>query len=181
MKRDLIEIRWCGRGGQGAVTAANIFAEAAMSEGKFIQAFPEYGPERMGAPVMSYTRISLKPLTIHCQVASPDISALLDPTLLCMVDVTEGVDKNGIIVVNTKDTPAALRRKMAIEGRKIFTVDASGISAKTLGRNMPNMPTLAAVVKASGLVKLDSVIRNFQQEFSAKFKPEVVKANLDTI
>lgn len=179
--KGLTEVRWVGRGGQGAVTAAKMLAESAMSEGKFIQAFPEFGPERMGAPVKSFTRISSEPITIHCQVSNPDISVLLDSTLLGVVDITEGVGKNGIIIVNTKDSPKGLRRKMNLEGRKLYTVDATGISIKALGRNIPNMPMVGAVIKVSGVTKLESAIRNFQQEFSSKFKEEIVRANIEAM
>lgn len=181
MKKDFIEVRWCGRGGQGAVTAAKVLAESAMAEGKFIQAFPEFGPERMGAPVKSFTRISSKPINRHCQIAEPDISVLLDPTLLGVVDITEGVGKSGVIIVNTKDSPAELRRKISLEGRKLYTVDATGISKKTMGRNIPNMPMVAAVVKVTGIIKLESLIRNFQQEFSHKFKEEIIRANIEAM
>jgi len=181
VKKDFLEVRWCGRGGQGAVTAAKMLAESALDEGKFIQAFPEFGPERMGAPVRSFTRISSKPIVVHCQITEPDISVLLDPTLLDVVDITEGVPKNGIIIVNTADSPAELRQKLGLTDRKIFTVDATGISTKTMGRNIPNTPMVGAVVKVSGAVKLDSVIRNFQQEFSHKFKEEVIRTNIEAI
>lgn len=181
MKKDLIEVRWCGRGGQGAVTAAKMLAESAMSEGKFIQAFPEFGPERMGAPVKSFTRISSEPINIHCQVSNPDISVLLDPSLLGVVDITEGVGKNGIVIVNTKSGAKDLRRKMNMEGRKLYTVDATGISTKALGRNIPNMPMVGAVIKVSGAVKLESAIRNFQQQFSGKFKDEIIRANIEAM
>jgi pyruvate ferredoxin oxidoreductase gamma subunit len=180
-KDNLIEIRWCGRGGQGAVTAAKMLAESALAEGKFIQAFPEFGPERMGAPVKSFTRISDKPINLHCQITAPDVSVLLDPTLLDVVDITEGVKKNGIIIVNTKDSPAELRKRLGLKDRKVYTVDASGISQKALGKNIPNTPMVAAVVKAVGILAIDGVIRNFQEEYSQKFKPEVVKANIEAM
>ena len=179
--KDLLEVRWVGRGGQGAVTAAKILAESALLEGKFIQAFPEFGPERMGAPVKSFTRISAKPLTVHCQVRSPDISVLLDSTLLGTVDIAEGVGKNGLIIVNSKDNPKALRQKMALSARKLYTVDASGITVRLFGKNIPNTPMLAAVVKASGVLKLDSVIQIFKDEYSRKFKDEIIKKNIEAM
>lgn len=180
-KNDFIEVRWCGRGGQGAVTAAKMLAEGAISEGKFIQAFPEFGPERMGAPVKSFTRISEKPIYRHCQVTSPDLSVLLDPTLLGVVDIAEGVKEDGIIVVNTKDSPKKLREKMALKGRKLYTVDASGISMQKLKKNIPNMPMVAAAVRVMNIVKLESVIRKVQEEFSQKFKEEIVRANIEAM
>lgn len=177
----LLEVRWVGRGGQGAVTAAKMLAESAIAEGKFIQAFPEFGPERMGAPVRSFTRISEKPISVHCQITEPDISVLLDPTLIGVVDITEGVGKNGIIIVNTKDTPRELREKLGLKDRKLYTVDASGISTEKLGRNMPNTSMVAAVAKVSGILSIDSIIRSFQSEYSQKFKDEIVKANIDAM
>lgn len=180
-KNDFIEVRWCGRGGQGVVTAARMLAEGAISEGKFIQAFPEFGPERMGAPVKSFTRISEKPIYRHCQVTSPDVSVLLDPTLLGVVDITEGVKEDGIIVINTKDSPKKLREKMGLKARKLYTVDASGISMQKLKKNIPNMPMVAAAVRAMNIVKLESVIRNVQEEFSQKFKDEIVRANIEAM
>jgi len=180
-EKGIIEILWCGRGGQGAVTAAKMLAESALADGKFIQAFPEYGPERMGAPVKSFTRISEKPILMHCQVAEPQISVLLDPTLLNVVDITEGVGKNGIIVVNTVESPEELRKKMNLVGRKLYTVDASGISLKTLGRNMPNTALVAAVVKITGASSIEAVIRSFKSEYAGKFKEEVIKANVDAM
>ena len=180
--KDLLEIRWVGRGGQGAVTAAKMFAESALLEGKFIQAFPDFGPERMGAPVRSFTRVSTKPLTLHCQVANPDVSVLLDPTLIGVVDIAEGVEKNGMIVINTKESPSSMRQKIGLEkDKKIYTVDATGISIKALGRNIPNMPMLAAAVKVTGVLKLDSVIRNFKQEYAQKFKAEIIDANISAM
>lgn len=139
-KNGLIEIRWCGRGGQGAVTAAKMFAESALVEGKFIQAFPEYGPERMGAPVKGFTRVSSSPINIHCQITSPDISVLLDHTLIGIVDIAEGVPKGGVIIVNTNVTPSQLRQAMGLEGRKLYTVDATGIATKTIGKKGSEMP-----------------------------------------
>jgi len=180
--KDLLEIRWVGRGGQGAVTAAKMFAESALLEGKFIQAFPDFGPERMGAPVRSFTRVSTKPLTLHCQVANPDVSVLLDPTLIGVVDIAEGVEKNGMIVINTKESPSSMRQKIGLEkDKKIYTVDATGISIKALGRNIPNMPMLAAAVKVTGVLKLESVIRSFQQEYAQKFKAEIIEANISAM
>jgi len=163
------------------VTAAKMLADAALAAGKFIQAFPEFGPERMGAPVKSFTRISEKPISIHCQVTTPDVSVLLDPTLIDVVDIAEGVRPSGIILVNTKDSPAQLRKKMGLTGRKLYTVDASGISIKALGKNIPNTPMVAAVVKAGKILDIDSVIRSFQSEYAQKFKDEIIKANIEAM
>jgi pyruvate ferredoxin oxidoreductase gamma subunit len=175
---EFLEIRWHGRGGQGAVTASKILAESAILNGKFIQAFPEYGPERAGAPVRSFTRISGSPIYIHSQVTNPHVVAVLDPTLLEVVDVTEGLAEGGILVVNSNDAPPALRKKFNIKGRKIFTVPATDIAIKELKRNIPNTPMIAAVVKATGVLDIKNVERDFREKYSKKFSPEIVEGNL---
>jgi len=181
--KKMIEIRWHGRGGQGAKTAALLFADSAMSSGKFIQAFPEYGPERMGAPVQSFDRLSDEPITIHCGVTSPDIVAILDPTLMATVDVTAGLSDEGIIIINTPLTPAQIRKEMGISGKKIFTVDASGISKETLGREIPNTPMLGALIKVSGLLDIENVLDDTKKKLEKKFrtKPELIEGNIQAI
>lgn len=175
---EFLEIRWHGRGGQGAVTASKILAESAIENGKFIQAFPEYGPERAGAPVRSFTRVSSSPIPVHSQVTNPHVVAVLDPTLLEVVDVTEGLAEDGILVVNTNDAPAALRRKFGIKGRKIFTVPATDIAIKELKRNIPNTPMIAAVVKVTGILDIKNVEKDFEAKYSKKFTPEIIAGNL---
>ncbi|MFA6610188.1 MAG: 2-oxoacid:acceptor oxidoreductase family protein, partial [Candidatus Omnitrophota bacterium] len=139
--KDMIEIRWHGRGGQGAKTAALLLADAALSSGKYVQAFPEYGPERMGAPVASFDRISTKPILLHSGVLNPDVVLVLDPTLIEAVDVTEGMSDGGVIVVNTEKTPEQIKSELKISGSiKVFVVDASTISKETIGREIPNTP-----------------------------------------
>jgi len=175
---DLIEIRWHGRGGQGAVTAAKILAESALLGGKFIQAFPEYGPERAGAPVRSFTRISKNPILIHSQVTNPSIVLVLDPTLLDAVDVTEGLPDDGIVIVNTTEGAAEIRKKMNLKKCKIYTVPATDIAIKELKRNIPNTPMIAALAKITSIVPLDTIKKNFQVSYAKKFKPEIIEANL---
>ncbi len=175
---ELLEIRWHGRGGQGAVTAAKILAESAILGGKFIQAFPEYGPERAGAPVRSYTRISSSPIYTHSQVTEPKIVLVLDPTLLDVTDITEGLAEDGLLIVNTTESPGDLRKRASIKGRKIFTVPATDIAIKELKRNIPNMPMIGALVKITGIIDLKTVEQNFKEKYSKKFSPEVVEANL---
>lgn len=181
--RDIIEIRWHGRGGQGAKTAALLFADAALSEGKYIQAFPEYGPERMGAPVQAFDRLSDKPITIHAAVTSPDIVVVLDSTLMKTIDVTLGLPKEGKLIVNTQLTPQELRKNFKIEGRKIYTVDASGIALEKIKRDIPNTPMLGALSKVSGILKLDKMLEDMKKKLEAKFrhKPEVIEGNLEAI
>lgn len=178
-----VEIRWHGRGGQGAKTAALLFGEAALSLGKNIQAFPEYGPERMGAPVASFNRISSQPITLHCSITEPSIVIVLDPTLMDSVDVTAGLPADGKIIVNTKQCPADIRKQLKLKGAKVFTVDASGISKETIGRDIPNTPMMGALVKASGLLPIDSMIKDTEEKLKKKFasKPEVIKGNLEAI
>ena len=143
--KDLVEIRWHGRGGQGAKTAALLLADAALASGKYIQAFPEYGPERMGAPVASFNRISTEPIYLHSGVLSPRIVIVLDPTLVDSIDVTEGVPQDGTILVNTEKAPADIKKALGITGSiKVYTVDASKISTETIGRDIPNTPMLGA-------------------------------------
>jgi pyruvate ferredoxin oxidoreductase gamma subunit len=175
---DLIEIRWHGRGGQGAVTAAKILAESAILDGKFIQAFPEYGPERAGAPVKSYTRISPIPINMHSLVTDPELVVVLDPTLLDVVDVTEGLPEEGTLIINTTETPAGLRKRLNIQKRKIYTVPATDIAIKELKRNIPNTPMIAALLKVSGIVDIKTVEKNFRTKYSKKFNPEVIEGNV---
>ncbi|OGC36963.1 pyruvate synthase [candidate division WOR-1 bacterium RIFOXYB2_FULL_48_7] len=178
-----VEIRWHGRGGQGAKTAALLFGEAALSLGKFIQAFPEYGPERMGAPVASFNRISTEPIRLHCSITNPGIVIVLDQTLMGKVDVTEGLPATGILIVNTTDSPAEVRAKLKLQGLKVFTVDASGISKATIGRDIPNTPLLGALVKASNLLDFASMLKDTEEKLAIKFKskPEIVKGNIEAI
>ena len=174
----LIEVRWHGRGGQGAVTAAKILAESALAGGKFIQAFPEYGPERAGAPVRSFTRISDTAIRIHSQVTNPKIVVVLDATLLDAVDVTEGLPDDGTIIVNTTDSPSEIRKKLGLKSVGIYTVDATGIALKELNRNIPNTPMIAALSKVTNLVSLDTIKDDFEHNYSKKFKKEIIEANL---
>ena len=181
--KKIVEIRWHGRGGQGAKTAALLFGEAAMSLGKFIQAFPEYGPERMGAPVASFNRISDEPISIHFAVSNPDIVLVLDSSLLGSIDTTDGLSQNGILIVNTYEEPSALRSRIMLKGRRLYTVDASKISKETIGRDIPNTPMLGALVKTSDLLNFDLVIKDFRKKLQKKFaeKPEIVEGNLTAI
>lgn len=181
--KDLIEIRWHGRGGQGVKTAALLFADAMMSKGMHIQAFPEYGPERMGAPVQSFNRFSSNPITVHCGVENPSIVVLLDPTLIGKIDITAGLGEDGKLIVNTTLSPKELREKLKLKGRNLYTLDASGISLQTIGRDIPNTPMIGALVRVSGLLKLDDLIKDTEKELQKKFrhKPEVIKGNLEAI
>jgi pyruvate ferredoxin oxidoreductase gamma subunit len=181
--KKMVEIRWHGRGGQGAKTAALLFADAAMSSGKNIQAFPEYGPERMGSPVQSFNRLSDEPITLHCGITSPDIVIILDPTLMATVDVTAGLSDDGVIIINTSLSPEEIRKEMGLRGKKIFTIDASGISKSTLGKEIPNTPMLGALIKVSGFLDIQSVIDDTKKKLEKKFrtKPELIEGNIQAI
>jgi len=179
----MFEIRWHGRGGQGAKTAALLFGDAATSRGKYIQAFPEYGPERMGAPVQSFNRISSQPIRIHSGIDNPDAVVVLDVTLLDTIDVTSGVDpKNGILLINTPLSSETMKKKFNFEG-KVYTVDASKISIETISRDIPNTPLLGALVKITDLLKIEEVLEDVKKKLQIKFrnKPEVIEGNLKAI
>jgi len=177
---DILEIRWHGRGGQGTVTAAKVLAEASMAEGKNVQAFPEYGPERMGAPLRAYNRICDKPMTIHCQVTNPSVVAVVDASLLDSVDVTDGATKDAVFIINTQVEPAALRKKLNLKKtQKVFSVDANAISIATIGRVMPNTPMLGAVAKATGVIQLKTLLTDIRASFGKKFSEAIIKNNMD--
>lgn len=154
-----------------------------MSLGNFIQAFPEYGPERMGAPVASFNRISSLPITLHCSITNPNIVIVLDPSLMGKVDVTQGLPQDGFLIVNTTQSPAEVREQLGLKGVKIFTVDASGISRATIGREIPNTPMMGALVKATGLLDFDHMLKHTEDKLKKKFasKPEIVKGNVEAI
>ena len=181
--RDMLEIRWHGRGGQGAKTAALLLGEALLATGKYMQAFPEYGAERMGAPIQAFNRISDHPISLHCHVTEPDVVVVIDPTLLEAADVTEGLGPAGKLLVNTTVTPTQVRAKLGLVGRQVYTVDASGIALATIKRNIPNTPMLGALAKVSGVIDLESLIEDSHKRLEKKFraKPEVIAGNLEAM
>jgi len=161
----IIEIRWHGRGGQGAVTSAELLARAAISEGKYAQAFPSFGPERRGAPVLAFVRISTKePIRIRAEIAQPDVVVVLDPGLLTIANVTSGLKENGIAVINTKKSAEQLRKEFGIKG-SVATVDATNIARETLGVPITNTTMIGAVLRAAGVVKLESLIEPLNDRF----------------
>jgi len=178
---NLIEIRWHGRGGQGAVTAAKLTAEAALKLDQYFQASPEYGPERMGAPIQAFTRISPEPIYIHCNVTNPGIVAVLDPTLLSVVDVTHGMPDDGVLVINTEMSPAEVRKAAQIEKQKIFTVDASRIAIDCIGRAIPNTPMLGAMLKATRIMDVEKVGEHIRASFGKKFSEEIIEGNVEAL
>ncbi len=180
---DLIEIRWHGRGGQGAKTASLLLADAAFNTGKYIQGFPEYGPERMGAPITAYNRISTKPITIHSNIYEPDYVVVVDDTLIESVDVTAGLKKTGAVVINTtKDSEYLKKHLNGYEG-EIYKIDARKISMETLGKYFPNTPMLAAIVKVSKVMTDEEFLNDMQGSFKHKFakKPEVIEGNMKAL
>jgi len=182
--KDLIEIRWHGRGGQGAKTAALLFADAALNSGKYVQAFPEYGPERMGAPVAAFNRLSSKPILMHSGVTNPDVVMVLDPTLIESVDVTEGISDKGVIIINTDKAPEEIRKTIAVKsGVRVFAVDASTISKETIGREIPNTPMLGALIKATGILDFKEMLADTKKKLEIKFKskPDVIGGNIKAI
>ena len=180
---DLIEIRWHGRGGQGAKTASLLLADAAFNTGKYIQGFPEYGPERMGAPITAYNRISNKPITIHSNIYEPDYVVVVDDTLLDAVDVTAGLKDSGAIVINTTKDADTIRNQLKDYKGDIYTIDARKISLETLGKYFPNTPMLAAIVKVSKIMTEEEFLKDMVGSFQHKFakKPEVIEGNMKAL
>ena len=175
---ELTEIRWHGRGGQGVVTAGKLLAETALGTGQHFQAFPDYGPERMGAPIRAYTRLSSKPITIHSQIDEPNVVLVLDPTLLATVPVTEGLQEDGTLLVNTSMSPDGVRDATGFETGKVFTVDASHIAIDEMGREITNTPMLGAFARATGIFDLDDLAEQLRAWFGKKISPELVEANV---
>jgi pyruvate ferredoxin oxidoreductase gamma subunit len=181
MQQRLTEIRWHARAGQGAVTAAKLVAETALDLDRYIQAMPEYGPERMGAPIQAFTRISEDPIEIHNNIESPSVVVVLDETLLPIVDVARGLTADGTIIVNTCTPPAAVRAALGLEGGHVACVDATGISLDTLKRDMPNTPMIGALARLTGLFTLEQVSEHLAKTFGKKFAQDVIDANVASV
>lgn len=179
----IIEIRWHGRGGQGTKTASLLLADAAFNTGKYVQGFPEYGPERMGAPITAYNRISDERCTVHSNIYEPDYVVVTDATLLSAVDVTRGLKEGGAIIINSDKTPEELRPMLRGWKGKVCSLDARRISEETLGRNYPNTPMLGAVVKAGGLIPENDFLSYMEDSFRHKFatKPQVIEGNMKAL
>ncbi|MBI5682589.1 MAG: 2-oxoacid:acceptor oxidoreductase family protein [Deltaproteobacteria bacterium] len=179
---DYTEIRWHGRAQQGIVTAAKVLAEAALSSGKYVQAFPEFGPERMGAPVRAFNRISSEPIRIHGQVTNPHIILIVDPTLIGTVNVTEGTPQNAVFIINTPKLPDEMKKKLSLGSHaRVFTIDASKISIECIGRHIPNTPMLGAMAKATGVVSVDALTDDFKENYAKKYSPKVIEGNISAI
>lgn len=179
-RNGLMEFRWHGRGGQGAKTACLLLADAAFAAGKYVQGFPEYGPERQGAPITAYNRISEARCSIHCNIDEPDYVIVVDETLLDTVDVTRGLAKDGAVIINTSKAPAEMRAKLNGWQGRVCTLDARRISEQTLGRNFPNTPMLSAAVRVSGVLDEEQFKKDMEESFRHKFatKPQVVAGNM---
>lgn len=178
--KDMVEIRWHGRGGQGAKTACMLLADAAFTAGKYVQGFPEYGPERMGAPITAYNRISEERCGIHSNIYQPDYVVVVDETLLESVDVTKGLNPDGAIVINSEKAPEELKPMLGGYTGKIYTVDARRISEEYLGAYYPNTPMLAAIVQVSRVLEPERFVADMEASFKHKFatKPQVVAGNM---
>ena len=164
--KSILEFRWHGRGGQGAWTASELLARAALSEGKFIQSFPEFGPERMGAPVTAFTRISTEPIRIHCAVYDPDVVVVLDSTLLKSVPITAGINsEDDVIIVNSADEPANVKKDLRVEKGKVWTIPATEIALKVLGSPITNTAMLGAVARATAAVTMEGIEKTVKQRF----------------
>ena len=179
----LVEIRWHGRGGQGAKTASLLLADAAFNTGKYIQGFPEYGPERMGAPITAYNRISDERINIHSNIYEPDYVVVVDESLISVIDVTSGLKETGAIIINTEKSPDEVKKYLKGYKGKVCTINARSISEDALGKNFPNTPMLGAVVKVSGIMEPQKFVEDMKESFAHKFKtkPEVIEGNMKAI
>ena len=179
----VVEIRWHGRGGQGAKTASLLLADAAFNTGKYVQGFPEYGPERMGAPITAYNRISDERIRIHSNIYEPNYVVVVDESLIEVADVTAGLKADGAMIVNTAKTPEEIKALVPEYSGKVCTIDARKISVDCLGRYFPNTPMLAAVVKVSGVMSDDAFVKDMETSFANKFasKPQVIEGNMSAV
>ena len=180
---NLVEIRWHGRGGQGTKTASLLLADAAFNTGKYVQGFPEYGPERMGAPITAYNRISNNPIVIHSNIYEPDYVVVVDDTLLESVDVTAGLKESGAIVINTVKDAEYLKKVLKGYNGEIYCIDARSISEEALGRYFPNTPMLAAIVKVANIMDEKDFLEDMKGSFKHKFakKPQVIDGNMKAL
>lgn len=183
MRTNGIEIRWHGRGGQGAKTAALLLADVCFKTGANVQGFPEYGPERMGAPITAFNRISDKEIRVHSNIYTPDLVVVVDETLLTSVDVTAGLKEDGAIIVNTDKSADDIKPLLKGYPGKVYTVDARKISMEALGKYFPNSPMLAAAVAVSNVMSKYEFIREMKASYEHKFakKPEVIEGNMKAL
>jgi pyruvate ferredoxin oxidoreductase gamma subunit len=174
---ETLEIRWHGRGGQGAKTAVFLLAESLVEQGKFAQGFPDYGPERMGAPIRGYNRISDKPVKLHCGVNEPEIVVVLDPTLVGTADITSGLRSGGTVLVNSPDTPDVMRKTLGLDGGSVYTVDATGIALDEIGKPIPNSPMIGALLKVTALADIDDMAAIIGKKFEGRISEAAIEGN----
>ena len=179
--KNIYQIRIHSRGGQGAKTAAQILAEAAISGGKFAQAFSEYGPERSGAPMKTFFRISDGLIRLHCDVKEPDLILVVDPSLLDTIDVTEGLVNNGVVIVNCGSTPAEIKKKLKNKNCQVYNLDGTKIAMELFGKDIPNMPMIGAVVKVTGLISCRQLIESVRKKFSRKLGETLTEKNVEAL
>jgi pyruvate ferredoxin oxidoreductase gamma subunit len=179
----MIEIRWHGRGGQGAKTAALLLADVGFSAGLYVQGFPEYGPERMGAPITAYNRLDKNEIRVHSNIYEPDMVVVVDETLIKAVDVTAGLKPGGKLLVNTGRSPEEVNAEFGSIDAEIYAIDAVDIAVRTIGRPMPNSPLLSAAIRLSGIMERDEAARAMEEAFNEKFhgRPEIVKGNIAAV
>lgn len=173
-----LEIRWHGRGGQGAKTGAFLLAESMIEQGKYAQGFPDYGPERMGAPIRGYNRISDDPIRVHSGVESPDIVVVLDATLIATGTITAGLKPESVVIVNSHESPEEIKKQLGVDGNNVFTVDATGIALAEIGRPIPNTPMIGALLKVTELAELGKMSAILTKKFKGKISDEMVEGNL---
>jgi pyruvate ferredoxin oxidoreductase gamma subunit len=181
MMAKLTEIIWYGRGGQGVVTAGKVLAETALDAGRYFQSSPEYGPERAGAPIRAYTRLSDEPILLHSSIEEPDVVVVLDPTVIGPVDVTAGLKNDGVIIVNTPQSPSAMRRQLKLQSGRVVTIDATRIAIDEIGRDITNTPLLGAFASVTGTFPVQEIVEQTRHRFSKKLAPSVVEANVRAI
>jgi len=179
--QNIYQIRIHSRGGQGAKTAAQILAEAAIASGKFAQAFSEYGPERSGAPMKTFFRISDRPINLHCDVETPDLILVVDPSLLGEVFVTEGLVDNGIVIVNCGHDSEEIKKKLKKENCQVYNLDGTKIAMELFGKDIPNMPMIGAIVKITGLISCKQLIKSVREKFSRKLGNELTEKNVEAL
>lgn len=181
--KNCVEIRWHGRGGQGAKTAALLLADVAFKTGSYVQGFPEYGPERMGAPITAYNRISSEEIRVHSNIYNPDFVVVVDEGLLDTVDVTNGLNPDGGILINTAKSKDEIEKHLNGYKGSVYTIDARKVSVDCLGKYFPNTPMLAGIVKVSGVMEWNEFMTEMETSFKHKFssKPEVIEGNMNAL
>jgi len=180
--KETIEVRWHGRAGQGVVTAAATLADVlSKEEGLHVQAFPEFGAEKRGAPILAFNRISRKPIRVRSQVYEPDYVIVTDPSLMGMVDVTSGAKEDAVFLLNTTFSIDLVRKQLNLGTKKVFALDAYTIAEDELGRAIPNVPMVAAFIKVTGFMDREKFRKKIEISLSKKLRSEVVEMNLRTI